>query len=201
MYFGTVWSTTLQGSSHASILFLLWLGLLQAKVAKHEVLPQRGVNFQCLGIWRNYFGAAWLFFMALVTAVLRALLEISLVLLFRDFVSNTTYVHWSDPVKTYMSWTPRIWCKKSLDKIEFQQTTSIESRQHRTRHFLLLFAPQPATPKQVNATPTRLKATTRVATSTASEQPSPMAYQTWVVEKHVKFEPLKNIHILGKRSF
>lgn len=119
----------------------------------------------------------------------------------QGFVSNTTYVHWSDPVKTYMSWTPRIWCKKSLDKIEFQQTTSIESRQHRTHHFLLLFAPQPATPKQVNATPTRLKATTRVATSTASEQPSPMAYQTWVVEKHVKFEPLKNIHILGKRSF
>ena len=33
------------------------------------------------------------FFMALVTAVLRAVLKFSLVLLFRDFVSNTTSIY------------------------------------------------------------------------------------------------------------
>jgi hypothetical protein len=26
----------------------------------------------------------------------------------QGFVSNTTYVHWSDPVKTYMSWTENL---------------------------------------------------------------------------------------------
>ena len=44
-------------------------------------------------VWRNKFGSACFFFMAWVTAVLRALLEISWVLLFQEFVSNTIFIH------------------------------------------------------------------------------------------------------------
>ena len=57
--------------------FLLWQWLFHAKVAKHVVLPLRGVNLQFFLDLTQLIRFGCFFFMAWVTAVLRALLEIS----------------------------------------------------------------------------------------------------------------------------